>query len=92
VRVGGVGISYEPPTRIDDPAVRVAFAIGRTVGTAVVRNRLRRRLRHVLAGCDPTELPPGTYLFRLAPSTAALSYQELSATVIRALERLRVVR
>jgi ribonuclease P protein component len=84
-----VGVSYEPPARSDDPAVRVAFAIGRPVGSAVVRNRVRRRLRHLLAACDPATLPPGTYLFRLAPSIATLSYQELSATVIRALERLR---
>ncbi|HEY1739478.1 MAG TPA: ribonuclease P protein component, partial [Acidimicrobiia bacterium] len=33
-----------------EPGVaRVGFAIGRGVGTAVDRNRLRRRLRHVVA-------------------------------------------
>jgi ribonuclease P protein component len=36
---------------LDDPAVvppRVAFAIGREIGPAVVRNRLRRRLRELV--------------------------------------------
>jgi len=38
---------------VDDPTVdpaRVAFAIGRDVGNAVRRNRLRRRLRAILGG------------------------------------------
>ena len=37
--------------RLDDPQVtppRVAFSIGRSVGPAVIRNRLRRRLRAIL--------------------------------------------
>jgi ribonuclease P protein component len=38
---------------------QVAFAIGRAVGSAVSRNRLRRRLRAVLASSD---VPPGLYL------------------------------
>lgn len=92
VRVGGVGITYESPPDPTTGPVRVAFAIGRSVGSAVVRNRLRRRLRHLLADCDAAHLPAGTYLFRLAPSTADLTYQELSDTVMRALERLRVER
>jgi len=38
-------------TFLDDPAavpLRVAFAIGRSLGSAVRRNRLRRRLREAL--------------------------------------------
>lgn len=38
----------------------VGYAIGRGVGSAVVRNRLRRRLRAILA---ELELSPGLYLF-----------------------------
>ena len=40
---------------------RVAFAIGRQNGSAVRRNRIRRRLRAVMASSD-VELPPGLYL------------------------------
>jgi ribonuclease P protein component len=51
----------------------VAFAIGRRVGPAVVRNRLRRRLRDelVILARDG-RLSAGTYLVGLAPAAAGL--------------------
>lgn len=51
----------------------VAFAIGRRVGPAVMRNRLRRRLRDELGGLARAQkLPAGAYLIALAPPAAAL--------------------
>ena len=51
----------------------VAFAIGRKVGSAVIRNRLRRRLRDELAGlAREGKLPRGAYLIALAPAAARL--------------------
>ena len=46
---------------VDDgeDTARVAYAIPRRVGTAVERNRIRRRLRAVL---DQRSLTPGAYL------------------------------
>jgi ribonuclease P protein component len=44
----------------------VAFAIGRACGPAVVRNRVRRRLRALLAQRD---LAPGWYLFGVRPGS-----------------------
>ena len=54
----------------------VAYAIGKPVGTAVVRNRLRRRLRALVTELAP---PPGTYLVAATPAAAALSFAELRA-------------
>ena len=55
------------------PRPCVAFAISRKVGPAVVRNRLRRRLRDELAGLARADrLPAGAYLVSLAPAAAAL--------------------
>ena len=51
----------------------VAFAISRKVGPAVVRNRLRRRLRDELDGLARAQrLPTGAYLVALTPAAAAL--------------------
>jgi RNase P protein component len=60
--------------------VRVAYAVGRPTGSAVVRNRYRRRLRVITAEFAP-ELPPGAYLVRLAPDVARLGFEELRERV-----------
>jgi ribonuclease P protein component len=64
---------------------RVAYAIGRKVGDAVERNRLRRRLRAIVREWAP-ELAPGAYLIGAAPEAAQLSYGELRVTMRQALE------
>ncbi len=56
----------------------VAFALGRAFGSAVVRNRMRRRLRALL-DAQPGLFGPGWYLFGARPEAADASYQELSA-------------
>jgi ribonuclease P protein component len=63
--------------------LRVAYAVGRTVGGAVERNQLRRRLRAIVNELAP-QLRPGAYLIRAAPEAAHLRYEELRMTVIRA--------
>jgi ribonuclease P protein component len=70
-----------------NPAVppRVAYAVGRRVGGAVERNRLRRRLRAIVGQLAP-DLRPGAYLIAAAPEAAGLTVGELQSTVIRALE------
>ena len=69
------------------PAVQVGFVVSRAVGPAVVRNRVRRRLRHLmlarLAG-----LPAGTkVVVRANPSAAALSSSALAGDLDTALIR-----
>jgi RNase P protein component len=53
----------------------VAYAFGRAIGPAAVRNRLRRRLRELLAGAS---LPPGLYLIGAQPTAAQRSQSELA--------------
>jgi ribonuclease P protein component len=67
---------------------RAGFVVGRTVGSAVTRNRLRRQLRHAVR--DRLQmLPPGaTVVIRALPGAAGLSHHELSAYVDSALARL----
>lgn len=65
---------------------RVAYAIGRKVGGAVVRNRLRRRLRAVLADLQPGS---GAYLVAASPQAADVQFGELKIFVNTALQALR---
>jgi ribonuclease P protein component len=59
--------------------VRVAYAIGRQVGTAVVRNKLRRRLRAAVRELDRSTggLPAGDYLVALRPEATSADYAGL---------------
>lgn len=71
---------------LPDPATappRVAFAIGRAVGTAVTRNRLRRRLRALVADAAATGvLAPGWLLVGARPAAPELTYEQLAGEVL----------
>lgn len=65
-----------------EPTPAVAFAIGRAVGPAVTRNRLRRRLRAILAELDATgRLPPVTMLLGATPRAPKLTFDQLRQEV-----------
>jgi ribonuclease P protein component len=72
---------------LDDPAggpPRVAFSIGRPVGSAVVRNRLRRRLRAIVAGLARGDAPAhasGSLLIGARPTAVELSFDQLEDQV-----------
>jgi ribonuclease P protein component len=82
--------SFLPDTGSAPP--RVAFAIGRKVGPAVVRNRLRRQIRAVLHEAHAVDpMPSGSYLFGAHPSAADLDFSQLRAEVLDLLAGLRPV-
>jgi ribonuclease P protein component len=65
----------------DGAAVRVGFIVSRAVGPAVVRNRVRRRLRHLITA-RLGALPAGVaVVVRAHPASAALTSAELAADV-----------
>jgi ribonuclease P protein component len=66
---------------------RVAYAIGRKAGGAVVRNLVRRRLR-AIAREVVADLRPGAYLVGATAAAASLPYDDLRATVCSALGAL----
>ena len=67
----------------DAPQPRVGYAVGKRVGNAVARNRLRRRLR--AAAGETGDLALGAYLISAGPAATALSYEELKREVASAM-------
>jgi ribonuclease P protein component len=60
---------------------RVAYAVGRKVGGAVTRNRVRRRLKASVAHHRPHLQPGAVYLFGAGRDAATVSFAELEAAV-----------
>jgi ribonuclease P protein component len=77
--------------RGDQAAGRVGFTVARRVGTAVERNRVRRRLKEVVRLAAATGLPNGND-YVLVGRRAALSvpFEQILNDFKRALGRLRV--
>jgi ribonuclease P protein component len=78
---------------LDDTAAgpRIAYALGKQVGTAVVRNRLRRRLKAIAAG-HADIVHPGSYLIGARPGAAHRSFEELNAMFIRLFDQVQAPR
>lgn len=81
--------------RTAGPPSRVGFVVSKAVGNAVVRNRVKRRLRHSLrdivlrdiVGTDPADRASTTnvqVVVRALPRSARVSYTELDREVTSA--------
>jgi ribonuclease P protein component len=71
---------------------RVAYAIGRRTGNAVERNRIRRRLRPIVAAHAERLLPDCQYLIGAKPAALRESQLELTNTLLDLLERAHEAR
>jgi ribonuclease P protein component len=87
-----VHLTVPDPSETDRPVPRAGFVVSRAVGGAVVRNAVRRRLRHLVAERIDV-LPPGTDLVvRAVPGAADLPYARLAADLDAALAAARAPR
>ncbi|MFI5936107.1 ribonuclease P protein component [Actinoplanes sp. NPDC051494] len=78
---------------VDEPAqaseARAGFVVSKAVGNAVVRNKVRRRLRH-LVQARLADLPAGAALVvRALPASATASSETLGADLDSALTAAR---
>ncbi|MEU8104106.1 ribonuclease P protein component [Nonomuraea muscovyensis] len=71
-----------------EEAPQVGFVVSRAVGGAVVRNKVKRRLRHLMRD-RLDRLPRGSLLVvRANPPAASARYEHLAAELDLALDRL----
>jgi ribonuclease P protein component len=78
---------------LDEPVqasmARAGFVVSKAVGNAVVRNQVRRRLRHLVRD-RLTGLPPGALLVvRALPAAAAAASATLGTDLDAALDAVR---
>ncbi len=68
----------------------MAYGVGRSVGNAVVRNRVRRRLRVLMREClDEGLLDAGQFLVSVGPGAVGIDFDELRVHLRSALADLR---
>jgi ribonuclease P protein component len=70
-----------------DGELQVGFVVSKAVGNAVVRNRVKRRLRHVTR--ERLSMLPGSCMLvvRALPASAGATSAELAADLERCLQR-----
>ena len=84
-RYGPVSVVFMPD---GGERPRVAYAVGRRVGSAVTRNRLRRRMRAIVRGIELAEgLRAGAYLVVPRPETSELDHESLTKALREAMRR-----
>jgi ribonuclease P protein component len=78
--------------RTDLPETRFGFATGRKLGGAVVRNRVRRRLRSILRGLEPRFTGGWDVLISVRPAGATVSQAALGTSIGTALQAAGVLK
>ncbi len=75
--------------RDEEPGpTRVGFVVSKAVGTAVVRNHVKRRLRHLARERLDTLPGSAVLVVRALPPASEASYAELGSDLDRCLDRV----
>lgn len=84
--VGAHTVTYMTATG-EDRAARFGFIINRKVGSAVVRNTVRRRLKALCAEALPYVGPGSDVVIRALPNAGTAGFGDLRAELTRCLSR-----
>ncbi len=85
-RVGCVTVVVHAVKKSGPGPARVGFVVSKAVGTAPVRNKVKRRLRHA-ARPWLAELSDAVLVIRANPAAADASFPRLSSDLGRCLQR-----
>lgn len=74
---------------LEQTGFEVAFAMPKTLGNAVKRNKLKRQMKEAIKAIDP---PPqaGAYLFKPYQPAMTSSYAEISADLGKLLKKVQL--
>ena len=80
------------PADLDCPQVRVGFTVSRKVGNAVVRNRVRRRLREIARAIIPAQARPDLdYVLVGRQGAITRDFAAMQGELVDALKRLKAL-
>ena len=83
------GCVVQARNRGDGGEPRIGFTVTRKLGNAVVRNRIKRRLREAVRTASGLDLRPGhDYVFIGRAATATRDFEDLTRDVVDATTRL----
>lgn len=86
-RAGGRLLVVHAVSTSEPGPARIGLVVSRAVGAAVVRTRVKRRLRHLMRD-HAAGLPAGALVvLRAQPAAAAASYDDLGRELARGLRR-----
>ena len=96
-RVRRSGKSYAHPLVVlivqthDQPRVKVGVAAGRTVGTAVYRNRVKRLLREAMRPLIPNIVSGLDLILIARPGLVSATLEETSQALLNLLQRAQIL-
>lgn len=87
-RAGSAAVVVHARVRDDQAAARVGFVVGRGVGSAVLRNQVKRRLRHLMRDRLPGLLAHSSVVVRANPVAATIGFELLERDLDACLDAL----
>jgi ribonuclease P protein component len=84
----GMGAGGEPDPKIQDRPPRFGFTVTKKIGNAVVRNRIRRRLREVVRRAEHGADKATDYVLVGRPAALTLQFERLVTDLLSGFEVL----